>query len=468
MVRSVKYGTKTGVKTGVKAGVKTGVKYGIKRETGRRVDKNAARTVNAGYNALAEDAMSREEFFKVVENILRENNVPVAAPLSDDTLPDAILSDVASSDISVPYENGVEYTAENLSEDWSEEMIDDSVAEILAEMRSEMEQEKQSEIESQEKQSEIKSEIGKSQDQTQDQTQDQSQNQSKQADPGVLPEIRERVSLEEPAEAVAEVLPGVLPEARAGKYRFSVCAEKRGLHEHGGHRQRMKERVLGHGVESLADHEVLEVLLYYAVPRCDTNALAHRLLSVFGSLPQVLEADYKDLQRLCGISPNTAFLLKFASQLAGRYMMDKQGSRLDMSMTGYVKDYVRNLYTDQGNEVAYMLCLDARRQLLKTIKLAEGSIREVSFDTGEVVQNVLRHKARSVILVHNHPGGSMHISKSDFELTKMCMSALAFVNVDLLDHIVVCGRDSISFIEKRYMPALRQYVNGEIARKAKQ
>ena len=229
-------------------------------------------------------------------------------------------------------------------------------------------------------------------------------------------------------------------------------------HDHAGHRQRMKDRVLEFGLDSLADHEVLEVLLYFAVPRSDTNALAHRLLRQFGSLAQVLDADYLDLQKLGGISPNTAFMLKFAAQLSGRYLRNKNRTRQVFGGSLALVEYVQSLYVEHNVEVAYMLCLNSKMQLNQTIKLSEGTVSGVNIHVSEVVENALRHKARHVVLTHNHPGGRIKISADDFELTKRCMQALAYVDVNLLDHIVVCGSDHISFVERNYMDALHRVV----------
>lgn len=227
-------------------------------------------------------------------------------------------------------------------------------------------------------------------------------------------------------------------------------------HDHAGHRRRMKDRVLQFGLESLADHEVLEVLLYFAVPRSDTNALAHRLLRQFGSLSQVLEADMLDLQRLCGLSHNTAFLLKFSAQLAGRYLRDKNRSRQELSDTQKLKEYASGLYVEQDVEVAYMLCMDSQLHLRQLVKLSEGTVSGVNIHVPQVVENALRHKARHVVLIHNHPGGRARISTEDFNVTKSCLNALSYVQINLLDHIVVCGTECISFVEKNYIDTIRR------------
>lgn len=227
-------------------------------------------------------------------------------------------------------------------------------------------------------------------------------------------------------------------------------------HEHGGHRQRMRRRVRAAGLDSLADHEVLEVLLYFALPRGDTNSLAHRLLRRFGSLSGVLEAAPEDLQKVEGIGENAAFVLSIVPELAARYLQDKNRRRPIFGSTEAFARYVQALFASESREAAYMLCLNGNLQLINTVRLNEGSVGSVEVPVATVVERALQAKARGVVLAHNHPSGRTKISCEDFELTKRCMKALDCVDIKLLDHFVVCGDSCISFVESRYMEALRR------------
>lgn len=231
-------------------------------------------------------------------------------------------------------------------------------------------------------------------------------------------------------------------------------------YEHGGHRQRMRRRVREAGLDSLADHEVLEVLLYFALPRGDTNSLAHRLLRHFGSLSGVLEAAPEDLQKVEGIGENAAFVLSVVPELAARYLQDKNRQRPIFGSTEAFACYVKSLFASECREVAYMLCLNGNLQLINTVRLNEGSAGSVEVSVAMVVERALQAKARSVVLAHNHPGGRAKISYEDFELTKRCMQALACVDISLLDHFVVCGDRCVSFVESKYMDAMRRLTKG--------
>lgn len=226
--------------------------------------------------------------------------------------------------------------------------------------------------------------------------------------------------------------------------------------EHSGHRQRMRARIMQDGVDSLAEHEVLEVLLYAAVPRRDTNLLAHRLLRHYGSLAAVLDASPEDLQKIEGIGANAAFLLHYSALVAARYLQSKNRPRPIYGSTQAFVKYVQALFTAEVQEVAYMLCLDSSMRLINTLKLAKGTLDSVEVSVPEVVRLALSHSAKNVVLAHNHPGGRTKPSNEDLQLTKACRAALALVGVTLQDHLIVCGLDCFSFADYGYLRAMRQ------------
>ena len=230
---------------------------------------------------------------------------------------------------------------------------------------------------------------------------------------------------------------------------------------HIGHRQRMKQRVLQYGVDSLADHEVLEVLLYFGLPRGDTNALAHNLIRHFGSLSRVLEADYEDLLQVNGVGENTAFMLSVMPKMFGRFKQDKNRDKLIFGSVEAFGEYVCELFVGEKNEVVYLICLNAGMQLLNSVRLGEGDIGSVAISVQDVVRTALTQKARNVVLAHNHPGGRTKVSVEDFEMTRRCMRALADVNVKLVDHLIVCGDTYCSFAERGYMTLLQENLRRE-------
>jgi DNA repair protein RadC len=188
------------------------------------------------------------------------------------------------------------------------------------------------------------------------------------------------------------------------------------------------------------------------------------LLQHFGSLSQVLDAAPDELQNVRGVTANTAFTLSLMPQLTRRYLKDKNRERPIFGDTKAFAEYIMNLFVGETHEVVYLLCLNARMQLIHALKLGEGNVGSVAVSVSDVVERALRHNARSVVLAHNHPGGRLKISVDDFELTKRCMKALAYVQINLLDHFVVCGDTYCSFQEKNYMATLKSMIRHEEAK----
>lgn len=230
---------------------------------------------------------------------------------------------------------------------------------------------------------------------------------------------------------------------------------------HKNHRQRMRARIVQSGLDSLNEHEVVEVLLYYALPRRDTNALAHHLIERYGSLAGVLDAAPQDLAKQPGLGENSAFLLHFAGQLAKRYKQSKNSPRPVYGSTQAFADHVVSLFDSEMREVAYLLCLDKGLHLLSSVKLADGTVDYVTVEVRDVVRCALVHSATSVVLVHNHPGGVLIPSKDDLELTKECIRALDEFDINLLDHFIVYGDKCFSFVAQGYMEALRRIMKKE-------
>ncbi len=216
---------------------------------------------------------------------------------------------------------------------------------------------------------------------------------------------------------------------------------------HEGHRNRLRTRVLKEGIDSFEPHQVLELLLFYSIPRKDTNELAHKLLDEFGSLPGVFEADPKDLCKVSGIGENTALLLSLIPQLARRYSKDKWGEKPEISSSTKAGQYAVSLFAGRTYEAFYIICLDAQNRVNFSDLVHEGTINEAPVYPRILVEIALRHKANSVILAHNHPGGSLNPSRADIEATNNIRNALEAISIKVIDHIIVCGEKYYSFAE---------------------
>jgi len=218
------------------------------------------------------------------------------------------------------------------------------------------------------------------------------------------------------------------------------------LHE--GHRQRVKTRYLSEGLDAFEDHQVLEMLLFFCIPMKDTNELAHKMILEFGSLAGLFEADSKDICKRCGVSENTAILVSLIPSLSRRYIKGKWGDKPVLNSSTKAGEYAVSLFTGRTYEVFFVICLDSQNRVNYSALVHEGTLNEVSVYPRLVVEMVLRHQANSVILAHNHPGGSLNPSNDDIELTRKIKAALEPISVKVVDHIIVAGDKYMSFKER--------------------
>lgn len=218
-------------------------------------------------------------------------------------------------------------------------------------------------------------------------------------------------------------------------------AKSGGIHE--GHRQRMKERFLSGGLDSFSDHEIVEFLLFYALPYRNTNDLAHRLVAQFGGWTQVLDAHYDDLLAVPGVTPHVATLLNLAGQSARRYHRDMTGVVEHLFNTEALIRHILPWFLGQKNERVVLVCLDNKRKHLNTICLFEGSVNSAQFNIREAVQQALRDNATQVVLAHNHPNGFAFPSTADVKTTQRLAEIFRPLDVRLIDHIVVSEGDCL-------------------------
>jgi len=217
---------------------------------------------------------------------------------------------------------------------------------------------------------------------------------------------------------------------------------------HAGHRKRVRERFMEEGLDGFKDHEILELLLYYCVRQRDTNTLAHRMLMEYGTLHDLLEAHPRDIARRCKVSLNTATLISLCVPLARRYMNRKWGERPVLNSSFKAGEYAMTLFAGRIYEAFFAICLDSQNRVNHAALVHEGTINEAPVYPRLIVETALRHKASSVILAHNHPGGSLKPSVADIEVTKKIYAALKSISINVVDHIIVAGQSYTSFAEQ--------------------
>ena len=214
-----------------------------------------------------------------------------------------------------------------------------------------------------------------------------------------------------------------------------------GLHD--GHRQRLIQRFLEEDLDNFEPHNVLELLLFYAIPRKDTNELAHVLMDTFGSLKGVFDAPYEELIKVTGIGPNTAALLKLVPSLTRTYYSSEARSII-LDTSEKSGEYFLPYYIGQTEEVVRLACLDAGGKVISNQILHRGSANAAEVNIRKIVNIALRNNAMGVILAHNHPGGLPLPSEEDVATTKSIREALMPMGILLMDHIIVAGQDYVS------------------------
>ena len=221
-----------------------------------------------------------------------------------------------------------------------------------------------------------------------------------------------------------------------------------------GHRERVRRRFLDSGLDGFReDYEVLELLLQFAIPFRDTKQQAKLLIERFGSLHGVLDASFDDLIQadIPYIGETAATLITMIPQLGKRYEASKVSGLTKIRSTSDAGLRCMAMFRNQQDESVRILCLNAGGKIVREEEIAKGDVNAVHFPIRKIVELALGSKAVSVILTHNHPGGTLSPSREDLEATRAAGTALATIGVRLLDHLIVSGDHYCSLREEGYI-----------------
>lgn len=224
------------------------------------------------------------------------------------------------------------------------------------------------------------------------------------------------------------------------------------LHE--GHRERMRNKFLSSDADQLPTHELLEILLFYSIPRQNTNEIAHQLLERFGSLENVLFADEAELTQNVGIKQNSATLLRLCGEILRRVMMERKENTPISYTYRDVVDYLRRLYVGVTVERVYLMLFDNAMRLLDCVLLSNGTVNRAQIIPRDIIRHAIIKNATGVILAHNHPSGLALPSGEDIENTHRLNELLGAVDITLIEHMVV-GESG------RATPILYEHLGGE-------
>lgn len=216
---------------------------------------------------------------------------------------------------------------------------------------------------------------------------------------------------------------------------------------HDGHRQRLKQRFRMEGLDQFEEVQVLELLLFYAVPRRDTNPIAHELLNRFGSLAQVMETPVEELEKVPSLGSGAATLISLVTAMTRYYMVSRSNQATILSSTEECGAYLLSRFLGRRNETVFVLCLDAKCKVLGCREMGEGSVNSANVPIRRIVETALSLNATSVVLAHNHPSGLAIPSADDVQTTRRLAVALDAVDILLADHIVVAEDEFVSMVQ---------------------
>ena len=215
---------------------------------------------------------------------------------------------------------------------------------------------------------------------------------------------------------------------------------------HDGHRQRVYDRLRKEGLDSFSPHNVLELLLFFSIPRADTNEIAHRLIERFGSVSAVLDAPESELTKVSGVGEHSATLIKLIPQLARYYMTDKTADII-IGSSRQAGEYLLPRYVGRKNETVMVVCLDNKSKVINTTIVHEGNINVSEISVQAIASVAMQSKASAIILAHNHPDGVALPSNDDIATTRIICHTLANLNIRVVDHIIIGDNDFVSLAD---------------------
>ena len=216
-----------------------------------------------------------------------------------------------------------------------------------------------------------------------------------------------------------------------------------------GHRERLRNRFLMSGLSGFQDYEILELLLTYVIVRKDCKAMAKGLLEKYGDLYTLLKQSPEELGKINKyITERTAIFFKVLFSIIERQLYLKiHNEKITISSNLQLLDYLKFSLLNREIEVFKVLFLNTQNELLKEEELFKGTIDRSTVYIRELIKKILNYNAKSVILVHNHPAGSLKPSQSDIALTKKVKEIFEGIEIRLLDHIIISEKGYFSFLE---------------------
>lgn len=220
---------------------------------------------------------------------------------------------------------------------------------------------------------------------------------------------------------------------------------------HSGHRERMKKRFISCATDNFEDHEILETLLFYSIPRQNTNEIAHELLNNFHSLRGVLDASYESLSCVPMVGQNSYVLFKLMREVMRRYGSETVSENEVYDTLEKIGSYFTKNYLGITTEVVFVMLLNNSLELIDCKRMFEGSLNSAALDIRKLISYANSKQATNVVIAHNHPNGIAVPSPDDMNTTLMLDSAFDLVGIKLIEHILVAG--------SKFVPLVKTYRN---------
>lgn len=229
-----------------------------------------------------------------------------------------------------------------------------------------------------------------------------------------------------------------------------------GAGDHAGHRARLKERFNKTGGQGLADYEVIELLLTFAIPRRDTKPIAKELFRRFKNIQGIMEAPREELTKVAGVGENASFLIKFFLEAPAYYLRERIKKREYLHSAGDVLEYLQVSMMSLKHEVFRVIFLNAKNEIITTENLHEGTLNHSLVYPRKIIEKALHHNASGLIFVHNHPSGHAKPSPQDHDITRNLVFAARMMDIEVFDHIIIGHGDYYSFAEEGHIRQFKE------------
>ena len=226
--------------------------------------------------------------------------------------------------------------------------------------------------------------------------------------------------------------------------------KKAKLPHYTGHRKRLREKYL-QSAQSLADYELLELLLTYSIPRRDVKPLSKKLIARYGSVSGVLNASTEELTTNEWLSDNSVALILLIRDLASKIFADEIREKDLFLAPKEVLEFVKAKLAGYNDEAFLIIYVNAKNRMENFEIISEGTVDHIVIYPRKVIKQALKHNATGMIIVHNHPSGESDPSSADIRFTESLKKAANAMEIKLLDHIIIAGNNYFSFLEEQIL-----------------